>query len=89
MDFFDSLHRFHWIHQLILQEATGTPGELALRFQLNKRQIYNILDKLREQGAIIKYNSTKFTYYYVEDFEFEIKIGPVGRKCLKTDLEVV
>ena len=76
MDFFDNLHRFRRIHQLILQEVTGTPGELARQFQLNKRHIYNILDKLREQGAVIEYNSTKFRYYYVEDFEFDVKIGP-------------
>jgi transcription initiation factor IIE alpha subunit len=81
VDFFNNLHRFHRIHQLILQEATGTPDELARQFRLNKRHIYNILDKLREQGAIIEYSSAKFSYYYVEDFEFEIKIGPVRRKC--------
>ena len=79
MDIFDSLYRFLRIHQLISQEATGTPSELARQVQLNKRQIYNILDKLREQGAIIKYYDTKCTYYYVEDFEFEIKIGSVGK----------
>ena len=81
MDIFDSLRRLQRIHQLILQEATGTPDELARQFRLNKRHIYNILDKLREQGAVIEYSSAKFSYYYVEDFEFDIKIGPVRRNC--------
>ena len=83
MDIFASLFRLHRIHQLILQETTGTPSELALRVQLHKRQIYNILDKLREKGAIIEYNNTKRTYYYVEDFQFDINIGPVLKKIEK------
>ena len=79
MDFFSNLQRFHRIHQLISQETTGTPGELSERFRLQKRQIYNILDELREQGAVIKYSNTKRTYYYEEDFEFEIRIGAVRK----------
>ena len=79
MDFFDNLHRFRRTHQLILREATGTPDELARKLQLNKRHIYNILDKLREQGAIIEYSNTKFSYCYAEDFEFDVKIGPVRK----------
>jgi predicted DNA-binding transcriptional regulator YafY len=79
VDIFDSLYRLHRIHQLISQEATGTPEELAGRFQLQKRQIYNLLDKFRDQGAVIDYSDTKRTYYYVEDFEFDMKIGPVRK----------
>jgi len=77
MSFFDQLNRLQRIHQLISQEATGTPDELARRFGLQKRQVYNILDELREKGAIIEFDHTRRTYYYVEDFEFEIKIRPV------------
>jgi len=54
MSFFDQLNRLHRILQLISQEATDTPDELARRFGLQKRQVYNILDELREQGAIIE-----------------------------------
>ncbi len=76
MDIFESIRRFHRIHELISQESTGTPDELAQRLQLQKRQVYNMLEKLRGQGAIIEYSHTKRSYYYAEGFEFELKIGP-------------
>jgi predicted DNA-binding transcriptional regulator YafY len=76
LDFFDTLERLQWIHELILREATGTPDELARRFRLSKRHVYNMLDKLREKDAIIEYSNIKRTYYYVEEFEFRVTIGP-------------
>ena len=36
MSIFDNIYRLHRIHQLISQETTGTPEELAGRFQLQK-----------------------------------------------------
>jgi Predicted transcriptional regulator len=60
------------IHQMILQENTGTPDEFAALFHLSRRQIYNIMSVLKDYGADIRFSRTKHTFYYANEFKMPV-----------------
>ncbi|MDR0748508.1 MAG: helix-turn-helix domain-containing protein [Tannerellaceae bacterium] len=75
MQLFETINRVYRMHQLIQREATGTSEEFAKRFELKRRQLYNILDEFKSYGANIHYSRKKQTFYYVNEFEIIIKIN--------------
>ena len=66
---FESIDRMRRIHHLIKREATGTADEFAGKFNLKRRQLYNILDEFKDFGAEIRFSRIRNTYYYNNDFE--------------------
>ena len=72
MNPFDTIDRLYRIHQLILAENTGTPNEFAALFHLSRKQIYNIMDILKDYGADIQYSRTRHTFYYANEFTLSI-----------------
>ena len=70
-----NFERLYRIHRLIEMEATGPPSEFAKRFLIKRRQLFYLLEELKSYGAVIKYNSIKSTYSYLEDFNFFEKTG--------------
>lgn len=72
MALFEGINRMQTLHTLIANESTGTPCQLADRFHLSKRQLYNLLEEFREMGAEIAYSRTLETFYYQNDFRIEI-----------------
>jgi hypothetical protein len=75
MHYFNTIERVQRIHKLIQQEATGCPDEFAEKFNLKKRQLYNILDEFKNYGARIRYNRMRSTFYYDNDFDVLVKIS--------------
>lgn len=75
MNSLKTLTRLEKIHQLITQECTGTPKELALRLQFSVRTIHHLLELLKEYDAEIKYDRSRKTYYYTEEFTFEVNVS--------------
>ena len=72
MMLFECINRTKLLHKLITQECTGTPDQLAQRFHLSKRQLYNLLEEFKEMGADIGYSRMKETFYYKNDFYLEL-----------------
>ena len=72
---FETIDRMRRIHHLIKREATGPADEFAGRFNLKKRQLYNILDEFKDFGADIRYSRVNNTYYYNNDFDVFVKIS--------------
>ncbi len=75
MQLFETIDRVYRMHQMIQCEATGTPEKFAERLNIKRRQLYNILDEFKGYGACIRYNRTKKTFYYENDFEVVLKIN--------------
>ncbi|OAV66777.1 hypothetical protein Barb6_02516 [Bacteroidales bacterium Barb6] len=75
MKLLEKMERVCRIHKLLKLEATGTSDEFAERLNLKRRQVYNILEELREIGADIQYDTVRRTYYYGNDFDIEVRIG--------------
>ncbi|MDD3721614.1 MAG: TniB family NTP-binding protein [Lutibacter sp.] len=69
------LERLRKAHGLILQEKTGPPSQFANKLNISERQIYNIIDYLKEIDAPIKYNRRTETYYYSDNFDLLINVS--------------
>lgn len=74
MTFFEEIQRRQRLHKFIIQESTGTPNELAQRFHLSRRQLYNLLDEFKVIGAEIGYSRIRETFYYKNNFNMELSI---------------
>jgi predicted DNA-binding transcriptional regulator YafY len=73
MNRYEMVSRMYNIHLLIEQEVTGTPDEFAARFRISRRQLYYVLDELKDYGAQFKYSRRRHTFYYIREFEFALK----------------
>ena len=71
------------IHQLIRMKATGTPSQLAQRIGVSERNLYRIINDMREDGFPILYNRDRGRYYYEKEVVFEIKFYVAGEKEVK------
>lgn len=74
MALFDIINRAERIHRLIRNESTGTPCQFAEKVNLSRRQLYNLLDEFKDFGAEIKYDRTKESFYYVNEFCMEMTV---------------
>ena len=70
-----TLERLRQLHLLIDQETTGAPFELAQRMHISERLVYHLIEQLRDYNAPIKYDRSRKTYYYYDDFEFQVNIS--------------
>jgi len=60
------------MHELIQQERTGTPDEFARTVQISRRQLYNMIQTLKDYGANIQYDRCRRTFYYTSFFNFTL-----------------
>ncbi|MBS3771790.1 MAG: HTH domain-containing protein [Bacteroidales bacterium] len=74
MDFYQRLVKLERIHRSILTRSTGTPAQLASKVNIARRTLYEYLDQLKSLGAEIAYSRTIQSYYYVNDFNFQLRI---------------
>ena len=58
------ISRFERIDQFIRQERTGNAPEFAGKLEISVRQLYNLLDELKDLGLPIEYSRTRQTFYY-------------------------
>lgn len=81
MNFIDDLKRLQKIHQLISNQNTGSPDELADAICVSRSELYYILRELKKMGAKISYNRCKHTFYYDNRFnlDMEIKVSFLGK----------
>ena len=47
----------------IKQENTGTAKELAEKLGISRRTLFNYLEKLRDEGSVIKFDKNRRSYY--------------------------
>jgi hypothetical protein len=80
----NEIYRIKTLHRLIQMQNTGTPDELAERLHICRRQLYNILDELKELGAEISYSRNNYTFYYKNDFDINIECNI---HCIKKEQE--
>lgn len=59
------------LDNLITMEMTGSPKELASKFSISERSIYNYISFMRrELNAPIKYDNQRLSYIYTNDWDF-------------------
>jgi hypothetical protein len=75
MNSIKNIERLQQIHALIETETTGTPRELASRLHISERLVYHLIEQLKDYNATIRYDRTRKTYYYEDEFELHVKIS--------------
>lgn len=94
MNLLDQLKRIERIDQLIRMKATGNPNDFSNRLSVSKKTLYNTLNFMKGQGALIYYCSTRQSFCYEREtyFHFGFTIEKVmakqiqgGSKCFSKD----
>jgi hypothetical protein len=75
MNSIKNIERLQQIHALIETETTGTPRELAKRLHISERLVYHLIEQLKDYDASIRYDRSRKTYYYEDEFELHVKIS--------------
>ncbi len=68
------LNRLNRLHQLIRKGSTGTPKQIASRFEISERSVHRLIEKLKEIDAPIYFDRTINSYCYKDFFQLEIEI---------------
>ncbi len=83
MTFMEQIEALERLHELIKRKATGTPEQLAEKFDVSLGTIHNFIKTLRSKDLPIAYCRERQTYYYeyeVEVIVFQIKTKEDLRK---------
>lgn len=70
-----TLERLQQLHDLIKNENTGTPNELASLMRISERSVHLLIEQLKDYNAKIRFSRTRKTYFYVHDFDIQISIS--------------
>lgn len=70
MRFVDQLQMLDRMDQLIRLKCTGNSKTLSLRLGISRRNVYYLLDILKELGAQIEYCKKRKSFFYVNNIKF-------------------
>ena len=74
MTLLQQIERIKYMHHLINSNSTGVPDEFATKLNLSRRQLYHLLEELKDQGLEIAYSRMRRTFYYTSPVELKIEI---------------
>ncbi len=72
MTFLEKLQVIERLDQLIRLRATGSPKELALRLNISRSTLYNIINCMNCMNAEICYNKREKHFFYKKEKVFSI-----------------
>jgi transcriptional antiterminator len=68
------IERLRRMDQLIRQQCTGNSDEFAERMGVSRRQLYNLIEELKDFGLPISFNRSSRTFFYINNCKLEINI---------------
>lgn len=78
MEFVKQIERLKLLNKLIRDQPTGSPMKLASRIGVSRTKLYLILEELRDQGVLIKFNKRINSFVFEEcdgiDLEFSFQV---------------
>ncbi len=74
MNFVRQIERIQRVDQFISKQSTGSPEELASKLDISRRQLFRLIEELKDYGAPIEYSRSLRTFYYL-DKNFRLKIN--------------
>ena len=74
MNTIQKLENIQKLHELILDEKSGSSARIALKLNVPHRTIQRYIQELRHLGADIRYDPPRNTYYYMNQFVFNFKL---------------
>ena len=75
MNTLKQLKRIKKIHKRIAAGNTGKPKEFAETLNISERELYRILDYVKDLGAQISFSRKQNSYYYLSDFDLLINVS--------------
>lgn len=69
------IQQLNKLHGMIMLESTGSPKEMARYMRISERQLYHLLEQLRDMEAPIRFNRRSNTYYYDSEFDLLVNIS--------------
>ena len=72
--------RLKYIDQLIQDEMTGRPVELAEKVEVSERMIYRYIQNMKDMGAPLAYSIEKNSYIYTDRVSLKVEICYEKRK---------
>ena len=64
MKIFEQIEKLQKINQLIENGTTGTSFEFADKLGISRSHLFNYFEKLKGQGAVVKFDKKTGTYLY-------------------------
>jgi transcription initiation factor IIE alpha subunit len=55
--------------KLAVLKSTGTPTDLAFRFEISERSVKRIVRQIREEGTYIRYSRLRRSYVTEENYQ--------------------
>jgi len=74
MNFIKQIERIKRVDKHIKHKTTGDPDEFSTKLGISKRQLFRIIEELKDYGAPIEYDRSLRTFYY-KDEDFEMKVN--------------
>lgn len=75
MNFIKQIERLQILNNLIKQECTGTPAELAVKMNISRSKLYEMLDTLKCWGLNVEYDRSRQTFHFVHEAELDIQFS--------------
>ncbi len=69
---FEEINRLQQIDKLIRLNCTGNAQEFAKKLNLSRRQVYNIIESLKDMGLAIEYNRHIGSFVYTKPYKINI-----------------
>jgi hypothetical protein len=70
MNLIQKLELIERVDALIRRKATGCPTELSNKLTISKRNVFNIINTMKDLGAPIRFCKHMNSYYYEEKVTF-------------------
>lgn len=74
MKLIEQLRLLERLDQLIRMKATGTPAQLASRIEVSERQLYRLIQSLKDMGFPIEYCKECQHYRYTQEVKLRVEI---------------
>lgn len=68
------IDRLKRMDQLIRQQHTGNSDEFAERMGISRRQLYNLIEELKDFGLPVSFSRRAQTFFYAHNCRLEINI---------------
>lgn len=75
MSIIKKLQLIERVDALIQRKATGNPHQLSQKLDLSERQVYNLINTMKDMGAPILYCTYIKSYYYEKQVKFSFGFG--------------
>ena len=72
MNLIKNLNYVEKLHELIVQQKTGSPKELAEKLGINRAKLYVLIDELNDLNMHVVYSRKYETFYYQQAEDIKV-----------------